>query len=474
MVVIGGGTAGLVAAHGAAAVGARVLLAEQDRTGGDCLWTGCVPSKTLIATATLAHRMRHADEWGLSPVVPEIDLATVMDRVRDAQATIAPHDSAERLRATGADVRHATARFIEPGVVAVGPERVAYRTALIATGSRPLMPPIDGLDGIGALTTDTIWGLRDLPRRLVVLGGGPVGCELAQAFARLGSDVTMVEMLPRLLRREEAVAASAIREQLVADGVDVRLGTTAVAARRTANGGEVTIKHDGRRDSVSFDHLLVAVGRTPVTEGLGLAAVGVETTADGHVAVDERMATTGTRIFAAGDVAGGPPFTHVAAYEAGLVVTNALFHLRRTAEYERVPWVTFTDPEVARVGLTEEQARDRFGKGAIVSRFDHDRLDRAVIAARTDGFTKVVADPKGRIVGATIVSPVAGETVAEVAAFISLGGGIDDLSQTVHAYPTFSLGAKQAADGHLREKWFSPRIRALAKPVLALLRLVER
>lgn len=474
LVVIGGGTAGLVAAHGAAGVGARVLLAERERTGGDCLWTGCVPSKTLIATATLAHRMRHADELGLSPADPEVDLGVVMDRVRDAQATIAPHDSPERLRDAGVEVRQATARFLEPGVIAVGDERVAYRTALIATGSRPAVPPIDGLEEIEVVTTDTIWELRTLPRRLAVLGGGPVGCELAQAFARLGSHVTLVERLPRLLSGEDPEAAELIRVHLVDDGIDVRLDTAAVAARSIDDGGELVIEHDGERDTVPFDRLLVAVGRTPAVEGLGLDAVGVATTGDGHVAVDEHLATTGTRIFAAGDVAGGPPFTHVAAYEAGLVVTNALFHLRRTTDYEQVPWVTFTDPELARIGLTEEEAHERYGDDVIVSRFDHARVDRAVTTGRTDGFTKIVADPKGRIVGATIVSPAAGETIAEVAAFMAMGGEIDDLSQTVHAYPTFSLGTKHAADDHMREKWFNPKVRTLTKPLLRLLRLVER
>ena len=428
----------------------------------------------LIESARLVHEMRHADELGLAPIEPEVDLARVMERVREAQQTIAPHDSPERLRDAGVDVRLEAARFVSPGVVEVGGARVAYRTALVATGSRPALPPIDGLDRADPLTSDTVWDLRELPPRLAVLGGGPVGCELAQAFARLGSQVTLVEMLPRLLAREEPRASELVHDRLAAEGVTTLLRSTATAVRPSAAGGTLVVEKDGEEELVGFDRLLVAVGRTPSTAGLGLDTVGVQTDNDGHVVVDDRMATTGARIFAAGDVCGGPAFTHVAAYEAGLVVTNALFHLRRSADYERVPWVTFTDPEVARIGLTEAQAHDRYGDDAIVTQFDHAEVDRAVTAARTSGFTKLVADPKGRIVGATIVSPGAGESIAEVTAWMNQGSTIDDVGQTVHAYPTFSLGLQRAAGEHLRTKWFSPKVRAFTRPLLGLLRLVER
>lgn len=474
LVVLGGGTAGLTVAHGAAGLGARVLLAERDRTGGDCLWTGCVPSKTLLATAALAHRMRHADDLGLPPAALEVDLASVMARVRQVQATIAPHDSPERLRDAGVDVRLGHARFLRPGVIEVAGEEISYRSAVVATGSQPSVPPIDGLESVDALTSDTLWGLRALPRRLVVLGGGPVGCESSQAFARLGSEVTLVEALPRLLHQLEPEASALVRDRLVREGVEVRLGATATTVRGQGTGGELIVDGSDGSARLPFDRLLVAVGRSPRTGGLGLQEVDVETDATGHVVVDDRLATTGRRIFAAGDVCGGPAFTHVAAYEAGLVVTNALFHLRRKVSYEHVPSVTYTDPEVAQVGLTEAEARQRHGDDVTVACFDHQELDRALAAGGGSGFSKLVADRRGRLVGATVISPVAGETIGTVAALLESGGTLRGVSELVQAYPTFTGGLKRAADEHLRQMWFGPTVRALTRPALGLLRFVER
>ncbi|MDX1658002.1 MAG: FAD-dependent oxidoreductase [Nitriliruptorales bacterium] len=474
LAIIGGGTAGLIAAFGAAGVGARVLLAERDRTGGDCLWTGCVPSKALIAAAELAHGMRHADELGLSPVEPEVDLAEVLRHVHDAQHVIAEHDSPERLRRAGVEFRHAEGRFVEPGRIDVGEERIGYRAALIATGSRPTLPPIDGLETVDVFTSDSVWGLDALPDRLVVVGGGAVGCELAQAFARLGSRVTLIELRPQLLHREEPDAARVVKARLEAEGITVHLGATATGVQTRGSSRTLVFEGPEGPGSVPFDRLLVAVGRTPVTDALGLERVGVETDGSGHVVVDEHLATTGTRVYAAGDVIDSPRFTHVAAHEGGLVVMNSLFHLRRRPDYERTPWVTFTDPEVGRIGLTESEARDRHGDDVIVTRYDHDQLDRAIVAGRTPGFTKLVADGRGRIVGATVVSPRGGEATAEVAAWMHNGGQLDDLSQAVHAYPTYTLGLQHAANEYMREKWFSPRVRAIAKPLLTVLRWLQR
>lgn len=474
MVVLGGGTAGLTAAIGAAGVGARVLLAERDRTGGDCLWTGCVPSKSLIAAADLAHRMRTADALGVGAVEPDVDLGAVMARVRQVQQRIAEHDSPERLVRHGVEYVQGAARFVGPGIVEVDGRRVAYRTAVIATGSQPVLPPVDGLEDVGALTTETVWGMEQLPGRMVVLGGGPTGCELAQAYARLGSDVTLVEMLPHVLDREEPEARDLAVSHLRADGVDVRLSARAVRAERDGTGGRLVVESGSGRDAIGFDRILVATGRRASTASLDLETVGVELDADGSVATDRFLRTTGSKVFAAGDVTGGPPFTHVAAQEAGLVVANALFHLRRAVSYDHVPWVTFTDPEIGRVGLTEDQARERLGADVTVARFDYSEADRAICVGRGYGFVKLIADGRGRLVGATVAAPSGGEVVAELAAWMQKGGTLTDISQTVHAYPTFARGTKRAADEHLRDVWLSDRVRRLARPFLALLRWIER
>ena len=465
MVIIGGGTGGLVAALIAAGAGARVALVERARTGGDCLWTGCVPSKALIAAANLAHRMRHADAVGLAPREPEIDFAQVMDHVHGAQRRIAPQDSVERLRREGVEVIEADSRFLGPGRIQAGDRVLSWRTAIIATGSEPFGPPIPGLDEAGPLTTENLWGLSELPPRLVVLGGGPIGCELGQAFARLGSGVTLVEMAPRLLAREEPAASRLIEARLRGDGVDVRTGVTAEAV--TDGGVQLSAG-----DRVPFDRILVAVGRRARTGGLGLDSVEVRTDQRGSVTVDKRLRTSGPRIFAVGDVTGALPFTHVAAYHARIATVNALFGARGRTSYAAVPWVTFTDPEVARVGLTEADARRRWGEATTTS-FGYAELDRAVTAGEAYGFATLVGDPRRRLVGATVCAPAGGESIAELAAWISQGRRIDDVSRTVHAYPTFAEGPARAADAHLRARLLGGRTRALARPALAALRSID-
>lgn len=475
LVVLGGGTAGLTAAIGASRLGARVALVEASaRTGGDCLWTGCVPSKSLISAANVVHAARTADVLGLSPAELDVDLGRVMERVRAAQDRIAPHDSPERLREEGVEVVRGRAAFAGAGRIVVTPavdvvdgggsgaqrSSLRYHAALIATGSRPIVPPIDGISAADPLTTDTVWDLEELPERLLVLGGGPVGCELGQAFARLGCRVTLVELRDRLLLREEPEASEIVRERLTADGVDVRLGTTAIGFA----GGVATLG-DGQ-GSVPFDRLLVAVGRQPRTDELGLATVGVATDDDASIEVDRTLRTTGTAIFAAGDVTGGLPFTHAGEYQARIAVGNALFRLRRTASYRSVPWTTFTDPEVGRVGLSERQARTVHGDRVTVASFHHDALDRAVCAGRGDGFTKLVAGPRGRLLGATVVSVTGGETIAAVAALIRSGASIGDVSDTVVVYPTFSRSVERAADEHLAARWMTERTRRITAPIV--------
>ncbi len=471
LIVIGGGTAGLVAAVIAAGVGARVVLIERERTGGDCLWTGCVPSKSLLAAADLAHRMRTAGAVGLEPVEPRIDFPRVMGHVDGARRTIEPHDSPERLRRDGVEVVHGAARFTAPGRVEVDGRVIAYRAALLATGSRPVVPPVEGLADARPLSSETVWDLRELPGRLVVLGGGPIGCELGQAFARLGSDVTLVEQGDRLLEKEEPEASRLVAERLAAEGVRVLTGA---GAARLEDRAVLVRGAGGAETPVAFDRIIAATGRRPETAGLGLEAVGVQLDEGGAVRVDERLRTTGRGIFAAGDVTGALPFTHVAAYHARIAVVNALFLTRRKVEYSAVPWVTFTDPEVARVGLTEAQARERYGAKTTVATHDYAELDRAIAAGQPYGFAKLVGDRRGRLVGATVAAPAGGEAIAELAATVRRGGKIGDLSEAVHAYPTFAEGPARAADDHLSTRYFNARVRAVTRPLLAGLRVASR
>ena len=469
LVVLGGGTGGLVASVIAAGIGARVALVERERTGGDCLWTGCVPSKSLIAAATLAHRMRRADRVGLAPVEPAIDFARVMDHVHGAIAHIEPEDSPARLRAEGVEVIEGDGRFTGHRTIEAGGRGLRFRAAIIATGSEPSLPPVKGLEGEDVLTTETLWSLRVLPGRLVVLGGGSIGCELGQAFARLGARVTVIEAGDRLLDKEEPEASALIAQRLADDGVDVRLRTKAVEMRD----GRLIVDGPDGAATLDLDKVLVATGRRPRTRALGLDRAGVELDARGAVAVDERLRTTAPGIFAVGDVTGLQPFTHVAAHHARVATVNALFGTRRTVD-ETIPWVTFTDPEVAHVGLTEAQARGRWGDRAITARSEYEALDRAVTAGETEGFVLLVGDPRGRLTGATVVGAGAGDVIAELTARVAHADKIDALSTTVHAYPTLGEGPARAADDHLRRRYAQRRYRLPAQLLFAAGRLVDR
>ena len=463
LVVVGGGTAGLVSAFIAATIGARVALIERARTGGDCLWTGCVPSKALIATARLAHRMRNADALGLPPVDPEIDFAAVMARVHATIATIEPADSPERLRAAGVEVIEGHGSFRDARTIEVDGRALRFRSAIVATGSEPVAPPIEGLEATASdvSTTDSIWEVRELPRRLAVLGGGPTGCELAQTFRRLGSEVTLVELGERLLPNEEPDASALIAARLDAEGVDVRLGTRAVRMTRDGDGAELQLEGPDGPASLPFDRLLLATGRAPRTAGVGLDRAGIGLDPRGAVAVDERLRTSATGIYAAGDVTARMPFTHVAAHHARVATVNALFGTRRRID-ETIPSVVFTDPEVARIGLTVEAARDRWGDRARVARYDYAKLDRAITDGEAYGFTTLIADPRGRLVGATVAAPGGGEAIAELTARVRAGAKIDSVSETVHAYPTLAEGPARAVDDLLVERYAGPRWRRLA------------
>lgn len=454
LLVVGGGTAGIVAAQTAAGLGASVLLVERGRTGGDCLWTGCVPSKALLAAASAAAAARGDAALGVHVSGVRVDFDAVMDHVRSAIAAIEPGDSPQALGRAGVQVTAGTARFTGPTAAEVDGRPVRFRQALIATGSEPALPPIPGLADVDVLTSDTLWNLTALPPRLAVLGGGAIGCELAQAFARLGSDVTLVEAQSRLLTREDPAAARLVTAALERDGVTVRVGVqvTAVRPGLIDLGGSV----------ITFDRLLVATGRRPRSADLGLGAAGVDIDGHGYVQVDARLCTSNRRIWAAGDITGNPQFTHTAGVHAATAATNAVLGLRRRADRVQ-PRVTFTDPEVAAIGLGT--ARDR--AGLHMRTVPHRLVDRAVTDGDTAGFTRLVLDGKGRILGATIVAPRAGEMLAELAVAVRRGLTAADLAGTTHAYPTYAHGPWTAAIGERRAGLARPAtagaIRVLAR-----------
>jgi pyruvate/2-oxoglutarate dehydrogenase complex dihydrolipoamide dehydrogenase (E3) component len=476
LTVLGGGTAGLTAAVLAAALGARVVLVERDRTGGDCLWTGCVPSKGLIESAALAHRMRHADDVGLTPIIPDVDLGAVLDRVRSVQAHIEPHDSPERLTSLGVEVIADSARFLAPRRLELaGSGRVlTTRTVLVATGSQPSLPPIDGLAAARPLTTDTVWDAKTLPDHLIVLGGGPIGCELGQAFARLGSQVTIVELAEHLLPTEDPEAGRLLADRFAAEGLTVHTSSPCVAAARDRSGVRLVLRTPAGEIIATGDELLVALGRHPRTDGLGLDTAGIHTGADASVTVDRRMRTSVRGVYAAGDVTARLPFTHVAAYQAGVATLNALLPVRRSVSYRAIPYAVFTDPEVAHVGLNEPQARARWGADTVVARHDYRDVDRAVTAATPFGFAKLVGDPSGRLVGATVAAPAAGEVIGELAALVARRARVGDVFKTVHPYPTFALGAAMAGATHLRQRLLTDRTRRVVRPLLSVLRSASR
>jgi len=472
LVAIGGGAAGIVASLTAAGLGARVALVEAaSQPGGDCLFTGCVPSKSLIASAKLVHQLRTADRLGLDPGEPSFDFARVMERVQSVIEQAGAPDTPEALRERGVTVLRAHARFASPGVIEAGERTLRYRGALIATGSAPLVPEIPGIEAAKPLTNESVFGLRRLPRRIAILGGGAVGVELGQALARLGGAVSIVEAQPRLLGQEDAEAALLVADTLRQEGIALELGSRAVEINAGPEGaGVLRLESEGRAStSLEYDRLLVAVGRRPVVEGLGLEDVGVELDGDGAVRVDRALRTSASRVFAAGDVVGGPMLTHVAGYQGLTAAMNALLRTRRKVDTARVPRVVFTDPELAAVGLSEEQARRELSQAPLVFRHEYADSDRALTAAEAHGFAKLVTDRRGRLLGATIIGPAAGESIAEVARAVGAREKVGSLSQTVHAYPTFTEAPARAAAEWWTHRYLNPRGRRLLRPLLRLL-----
>lgn len=461
--VIGAGSGGLSVAAAASAFGVPTVLIERGTMGGDCLNSGCVPSKSLIAVARQAHAMRHADRFTLSPVAPEIDFQQVHDHVHAVIAEIAPTDSPERYRAMGVDVIEAEARFTGPDTVVAGGRTIRARRFVIATGSVPFVPPIEGLDGVPHLTSDTIFDLVEKPGHLVVLGGGPIGVELAQAHARLGVEVTVVEA-QSFLAKEDPELAAAVLEQAEADGVRLLPGARATRVAPDGDGFGLFVEIEGREETIRGSHLLVAVGRRAVFDGLGLEAGGIERDAKG-LKLDARLRTTNRKVHVVGDAAGGPQFTHVANYHAGIAIRNILFRLPAKASHEHIPRVTYTDPELAQVGLTEAEARERHGQIRVL-RFPYAENDRARTDRAKAGHVKAITDRRGRILGAGIVGANADELIAPWTLAVTKKLPIRALTEVVAPYPTLGEISKRAAYDFYRPGLTNPWTRR----IIALLR----
>ncbi len=465
LVVLGAGTAGLVSAVGAAGLGARVAIVERHLMGGDCLNVGCVPSKGVLRASRAAAAVRDAAAYGVRVAGPvDVDFAAAMARMRRLRAGISHNDSAHRLAKLGIDVYFGDARFVATDAVEVAGARVRFARAVIATGGRAAAPPVPGLAEAGFLTNETVFQLTELPRRLVVIGAGPIGCELAQAFRRFGSSVTVVSLDPRLLPREDEDAAGILAARFERERVVLRLGAKLLRVERRGRAKIVVYEQEGRVEEAACDEILVAVGRAPNVEGLDLEVAGVAAGRTG-VEADDRLRTTNRRIYAAGDVCSAYKFTHAADAMARIVIQNALFFGRKKASSLVIPWCTYADPEIAHVGLYEREARER-GLDVTTITVPLAEIDRAVLDGDADGFARVHADRKrGRILGATLVAAHAGEMIGEMALAITAGLTLGTLAAAIHPYPTQAEVWKRAGDAWNRTR-LTPRVRGILERVL--------
>ena len=473
--VIGAGSAGLSIAAGASQMGARTVLVERGRMGGDCLNYGCVPSKALLAAAKAANAHRRARRMGVGGAAPEIDFQAVHDHVRGVIESIAPQDSVERFEAMGVTVVRAGARFTGPREVEAGDTRIRARRFVVATGSLPMVPPIPGLDALPYLTNETVFDLSELPGHLIVVGGGPIGCELGQAFRRLGARVSLLEMAS-ILPKDDPELVDILRTKLREDGVEILEGARVASVEGSGVEGSgvegsnravaVTVERDGETHRLSGSTLLIVAGRRPAVDDLDLQAAGIEFDRGG-VKVDARLRTTNRRVYAAGDVVGGYQFTHMAGHHASVVIKNALFRLPAKVETRAVPWVTYTDPELAHVGLSEEAARRTHGRIRVL-RWPFAENDRARAERRTDGLVKVVATPRGRILGASILGAHAGESIQPWILAIARRIGLSAMAGTIAPYPTLGEASKRAAASFYAEKMFSERTKRLVRLLLRL------
>ena len=463
LVVIGAGTAGLVTAAGAAGLGARVALIEQRRLGGDCLNYGCVPSKALIAAARAAASIRNAGRFGVRPgSEPQVDFEAVMRRMRRLRSEIARHDSAARFRELGVDLFLGSARFEEGGkTICVDDRTLRFRKAAVCTGSRPAVPDVKGLTEAGFLTNETVFSLTQRPGHLALLGGGPIGCELAQAFSHLGCQVTLIEHGPRLLKKDDVDAASIVEQALVRDGVRLMLKSQLQEVLPHAGGRRLVIQQEGgTHEELDVDDLLVAVGRTPNVEGLNLDSAGIEHDSKQGIIVDDHLRTTNRRIFAAGDVCSSYRFTHAADFMARIVIRNALFFGRARVSRLLIPWCTYTSPELAQVGLTEADAH-RQGIAIDTLTQELSSVDRAVLDGEAEGFVRLhLKQGSDRILGATIVAAHAGELISGITVAMRNGIGLRAIGESIHPYPTQAEAIRKLADVHNRGR-LTPTVKKL-------------
>jgi pyruvate/2-oxoglutarate dehydrogenase complex dihydrolipoamide dehydrogenase (E3) component len=440
LAIIGGGAAGLIAAPFAVQLGARVAFIEKDRIGGDCTWTGCVPSKTLIKSARVAYQMRTANRFGLTPVDTTVDLKPVMEHIRTVIAEIYSHTTPETLHDQGIDVFMGEPHFIDPHTISIGDQTLSANYMLICTGAHPFVPPITGLDATSHLTYQNIWDLNVLPNHLVVIGGGPIGCEIAQGFRRLGSRVTLIEGGDRLLPHDDHDASRTLAEVFINEGIDLRLQST--VERTCQIGSDVHLATESKE--IVGDALLVAVGRRPNLDGLFLEKAGVKYSKQG-IQVDKNLRTSQHHIYAAGDCLGGFQFSHYAGWQGFIAVRNALLPGSSRGITDQVPWTTFTDPEVAHVGMTEEQARQKLGDDVFTTIWPMKSVDRALNEAEDMGFIKLIYQKDRKLIGVTIVAAEAGEMVNEWVIAMKHNFKVDELASVIHVYPTYSTGSMQAS-----------------------------
>ncbi|HEX8620166.1 MAG TPA: FAD-dependent oxidoreductase [Thermoanaerobaculia bacterium] len=445
VIVLGGGTAGLVTASGCARLGRKVALIERHALGGDCLWTGCVPTKALVASAKLAHQMRNAHLFGFEPVVPRVTPKSIMDSMREQRRLISRHDDPEKFRKLGIDVIEGDARFVEPHAISVNGRTLQAKDIVIATGARTALPPVEGLQETGFLDHASFLEQDAFPPSILILGGGYIGIEFAQIFARFGSLVTVVEARGEIIEREDADVIARVRDVLSVEGTDLLSGWSAKSVR--AEGGKKIVRIANEQNAtreLTVDEVFVAAGRRGNTDALGLEAAGVQVERS-WVVVDKFLQTTAPRVWACGDVNGGLQFTHVAAYEAVKLVRNMLFPGKSAVDYTDIPWTLYTDPEAAHIGLTEAEARAKHGDDVRIYKVELNDVDRAVVDRTVDGLIKLVCDRKGRILGAHVLSPNASTLIEEVVLARRNGLKVSDLAQRISSYPSLADGIQKAA-----------------------------
>ncbi len=454
--VIGAGSAGLSVAAGAAQLGLKTALIEKGAMGGDCLNTGCVPSKALLEAAKAAHHFRNSAKFGITPSEPEIDFSAVKDHVFGVIAKIEPHDSQERFEGLGVSVYREAAEFINAHSIKVGDQTITSRYFVIATGSRAAIPPITGLDASKAFTNENIFDIREKPDHLVIIGGGPIGVEMAQAHKRLGCNVTIIDM-GNILIKDDPDLVDILRTRLTDEGITLHEQSAIKSVKHGENSVSVTYEKNGQTETVTGSHLLVAAGRKPNLDSLNLEKAGIKYERTG-ITVDQRLRTSQTHIFAAGDVSGGPQFTHIAGYHAGIIIRNVAFKIPAKVDYAAMPWVTYTDPELANVGMTEAMAKEQHGQDKIKTvTWEFEENDRASASNRNEGMIKVTLMKNGKILGATIIGPAAGELIGLWGLAITKKMKIGDITSMIAPYPTLGEISKRAAGTWFTPKLFSPR-----------------